>query len=238
MQETNGDGTKLSAAFDSQGVISSLSITTNLSGELRNSNPQYRLGNGDESLFTYIRAFAYEYLPDVTIDSGDIAADTYNDEGRFITVIANNQFANGAYRFMVQIDPQARIVGFETLVDPSLAFIRTSRMANTDGEQTAEPSALTEPLTGDTAVQLARNALAEAYSLPADLVDTYILVDVTRYEDSSLNWYGTVYTGAYWLVNLRMPETPENFYSDYSVFIDDATGEIMQILDPSNNSNG
>ena len=239
VQETNGDGTTLSAAFDNQGIISSLEITTNRSGEMRNSNPQYQLGNGDESLFTYLRAFAYEYLPDVTIDSGSITADTYSDEGRFITVLADNQFANGAYRFVVQVDPVQRIVGFETLVDASLAFIRTSRMAAADGEQAAlEPVALAEPLTEETAAQLARKALADTLGLDAAVVDTYILVDVTRYEDSNLDWYGTVYPGTYWLVNFRLPETPEAFYSDYSVFLDDETGEVLRIMDPSNNSNG
>ena len=238
VQETNGDGTMLTAAFDSQGIISSLQIATNRSGEMHNSRTQYRLGNGDESLFNYIRTFAYEYLPDVAIDSGDIVADTYNDEGRFLTIVANNQYAKGAYQFVVQIDPVQRIVGFEALVEPSLAYIRTSRMAVEDGEQTAEPTALAEPLTEDTAAQLARAALADAYSLPADVVDAYILVEVTRYEDSDLTWNGITFSGAYWLVSFRMPETPESFYSDYSVFIDDTTGEIIQILDPSNISNG
>ncbi|HPJ02650.1 MAG TPA: hypothetical protein PKU80_07405 [Candidatus Limiplasma sp.] len=238
VQETNGDGTTLSAAFDSQGIISVLNITTNRSGSMYDSRPQYRLGNGDESLFNYIRTFAYEYLPDVAIDSGDITADTYNTEGRFLTIVANNQYTKGAYRFVVQIDPVQRIVGFETLVDPSLAYIRTSRMAADSSQPTAQPAALAEPLTADTAVQFARAAIADAYSLPADVVDTYILVDVTRYEDTDTVWYGTVYPGAYWVVNLRMPETPEAFYSDYSVFLNDETGEVMRLLDPSNNSNG
>lgn len=239
VREENGNGTMLSAAFDSQGIVSSLEITTNLGGEMRNSNPQYQLGNGDESLFTYIRAFAYEYLPDVTIDSGSISADTYNDEGRFVTVSADNQFAKGAYRFVVQVDPVQRVVGFEVLADPSLAYIRTSRMAAADGEQAAtEPAALAEPLTEDTAAQLARTALADALGLPADVVATYVLVDVTRYVDSALEWNGTVFEGAYWLVSFRLPETPEAFYSDYSVFLDDETGEVLRILDPSNISNG
>lgn len=239
VSEENGDGTMLSAAFDSQGIVSSLSIATSLGGEMRNAKPPYVLGNGDESLFTYIRAFAYEYLPDVVIDSGSITADTYNDEGRFVTVVADNQLVKGAYRFVVQIDPVQRIVGFETLVDPAQAFIRSSRMATTDNDQTAaEPAALKEPLTEDTAAQLARSALAAALGLPADVVNTYVLVDVTRYEDSALDWYGTVYSGAYWLVNFRMPQTPEAFYSDYSVFLDDETGEVLRILDPSNISNG
>ncbi len=35
-----------------------------------------------------------------------------------------------------------------------------------------------------------------------------------------------------------MPETPESFYSDYSVLLDEGTGNVLQILNPSNISNG
>ena len=75
------DGLVLGAVFNTEGLVTSLSVTNTQGGALINAYPQYQLGNGDESLFTYIRAFAYEYLPDIAVVSGVITADAYNDAG-------------------------------------------------------------------------------------------------------------------------------------------------------------
>ena len=239
MKEENSDGTGLSAVFDTQGVIRFLEITTHRGSPTHPAQPQYTLDTGDESLFNYLRAFAYTYLPDVAIASGRITRDEYNSEGRFITVEGDSQYATGAFRFVVQVDPQVRIVGFELLTDPEKALIRTSRMAVAEGDTAAvNPTPLSQPLNADTAAQLALSALADAYGLPAATVDTYILVDVVRYETLPSSLEGAAYSGAYWVAIFRMPETPESFYSDYSVLLDEGTGNVLQILNPSNISNG
>ena len=239
MKEENGDGTSLSAVFDHEGVIRFLEITTHRSSPMHAAQPQYTLDSGDESLFNYLRAFAYEYLPDVAITSGSIARDEYNGEGRFITVEADSQYAKGAFRFVVQIDPLVRVVGFELLTDPKKALIRTSRIAvAADDTSAVNPTPLPQPLNADTAAQLARTKLADAYSLTAATVEQYILVDVIRYETLPSTLVGTAYSGAYWVVFFRMPETPEDFYSDYSVFLDEGTGNVLQILNPTTITNG
>ena len=238
--QTTADGTALTATFDSQGIITLLDFPVDRGGETHASNPQYRLGDGDDSLFSFIRTFAYEYLPDVTIDSGAIENDQYTDEGRFITVLVHTQYAQNAFRFVVQVDPVQRITGFEVLVDPSLAFIRSSRMAGaqTDAATPTEDADPSGAIDQNTAIQRARDALCEVYGLPESDVAAFVLVDIAYYTADSQSGYSMIDSPAYWVIHFRKPETDEKFYSDYAVFLDEATGDVLHLLDPSNVSNG
>lgn len=233
LREENGDGTELTAVFDKEGVITSLYIGTNLGGTMKNSPDPYTLTGNDESLYQYVRSFAYAYLPDVAIMSGNLILDQYNDEGRFVTLHLNNNDNTPVYAVVVQVEPMVRIVSFSLLVDEETAMVRTSRMAG-DTETAAEPFVPTQ----DEAIALARSALASSYDIPQREVDGYTLVAATYYDNAEYEWCGFTIAGPFWVVSFHMPDTNSNVYSDYDVFINAETGEVEQILDPSNNSNG
>lgn len=236
LREENGDGTELSAVFTPEGVITSLAIGTNLGGEMKNSPRPY----ADNSVYEYIKAFAYEYLPDVAIISGRIAADQYNEQGRFVTLQTASRAADPAHEFIVQVDPDVRVVGFRLLTDEAGAFTRISRMAQAAADTDAAPTAAPEAsYPGQSEiVQLARDALTGELDIPAAEVADYIVVDVRRYTNLDSTWYGYVPTAPYWMVSFRMPSSDDRTYSDYDLILDAATGEVLKLFDPSNNSNG
>ncbi len=236
LREENGDGTELSAVFTPEGLITSLAIGTNLDGEMKNSKKPY----ADNSVYEYIRAFTYEYLPDIAIISGRAVADQYNEQGRFITFQTATRATEPAHEFIVQVDPQIRIVGFRLLTDEIKAFTRISRKAQPEADPAAAPAATPEasyPGQGQV-VQLARDALTKLLDIPAAEVADYIVVDVSRYTGLDKSWYGYVPTSPYWLVSFRMPTSDDRIYSDYDLILDAATGEVVKLFDPSNNSNG
>ena len=241
LREENGDGTELTAAFDAEGVITELHIGTNLGGTMETSTTPYE----DDSLYAYIRAFAYEYLPDIAIDSGRVVLDQYSDAGRFITFQTASRYADPAHEFVLQVDPIVRVVGFRLLADREDAYTRISRMAP-DADATPLPEAQPAESPGAEAarptqseiVKIARDALVQTLDIPADEVADFIVVEVARYSDTSHSWYGYTPAAPYWMVSFRMPKSDERIISDYDLIIDAATGAVLRLFDPSNNSNG
>jgi hypothetical protein len=233
------DGTEAAAVFDLEGVITEITVGAYPDSTMKNSPAPYTLENGGENVFAYLRAFVYAYLPDINIVSGRIVSDQYNENGRFLTCETANRFADPAHEFIVQVEPEERIIGFRLLADENLAVVRSSPKEGAEPVQddTEDGDTGDTPIWRAEAVQTARDALCLAYDIPASEAAAYILVDATRY-DVGQNWYGYSPDTPYWLVSFRFPNSDDRVYSDYDVIIDAATGEVLIIFDPSNNSNG
>jgi|GEM_PF-7096020 len=240
--EENNDGTSLTAEINDEGLVYSLHIGTDLHGAVSASKNPYTGG----SFYHYVRAFASEYLPDIAIISGMVTADEYNAAGRYVTYQTATSRTEPAHEFIIQVDPEMRVIGFRLLADEADAFIRTSRMApaeETPPIDNAHPAAtpgagITTRPTQEEAVEIARAALIGTLNIPADEVAGYTLVDATRYSDLSYFWYDFIPTAPYWKVSFLINKSDGRVLSDYDVIIDAATGEVLRIFDPSNNFNG
>lgn len=151
LREENGDGTRITATFSTEGIVTSLrNIGDMESKSLQNSQAPYQIGNGDDSIAEYVRAFAFEYLPDITFDAIRITADQQNANGRFVTCVTENIYTACAHEFIVRIEPKAQIVSFRLLDDEDKTVVRSSRKLISVNETpeptfTAAPTAVPTP---------------------------------------------------------------------------------------------
>ena len=230
MQAIDGGGSEAAVVFDTEGVVTSVAVGAGTEGTPAPFQPDDR-----EAVIAFLRDFAYAYLPDITIDSGYITENQHTSEGRFITCRTANRLADPAHEFVLQVEPVLRIVAFRLLADEDLALIRVSRSADADA---AQPAAGIANPSQDEVKELALQAIVQAYDIPEHTARAYEVVDITRYTNLQQTWYGYTPAVPYWMVSFRMPGADDRVYSDYDVLIDAATGEILMIFDPSNNSNG
>ena len=145
LREERGDGTRVSAIFDTEGVITSLrNVGAMEQAPLQNSATPYVIGNGDDSIADYVKAFAYELLPDITFDAIRVTADQQNTNGRFVTCVTENPYTASAHEFIVQLEPSVQIISFRLLDDESKTVVRSSRKL-VDGNTVVESTATPEP---------------------------------------------------------------------------------------------
>lgn len=177
LREENGDGTRITATFSTEGVITSLrNIGDMESKPLQNSEAPYQIGNGDDSIAQYVSAFAFEYLPDIAFSAIRITADQQNANGRFVTCVTENVYTASAHEFIVRIEPKAQIVSFRLLDEEDKTVVRSSRKM-IDVNETPEPTFTAAP----TAVPTP--SLASFSALKAFVENTFIAQMASRSTD-------------------------------------------------------
>lgn len=143
VREERGDHTGVSAVFDTEGVITAYANVGAMEAKpLRSSATPYTVGGGDNSIADYLKAFAYETLPDISFTAIRITADQQSAAARYVTCVTENAYTAAAHEFIVQVEPSAQVVSFRLLDDESRTVIRSSRKRiSVDGAPQPTPTA-------------------------------------------------------------------------------------------------
>ncbi len=155
----HGTAGGFTATFNGEGVITAFYNATPLEITLKEAG-QALTYDQNEALYAYVRAFMKACMPDVSIDHMRVVQDYTGSSGYFITCEGGHSHCNWAYRFMVQLDPQVRVVSFSLLDSEERALIRVSSLA---GAATSQP--------GDTPMPTGRITMAQAREIAQDRVE-------------------------------------------------------------------
>ncbi len=127
---TLADGSRLSAVFTKDGVITAYNNEYVVGGVTRKSDEPYKDSESRSMGFcSYVSDFAYATLPGASFESVAILSDEYNGHGRFLRFSTGNERTATAHSFVLQISPEVRVLSFQLLDDENLSLLPETESA-------------------------------------------------------------------------------------------------------------
>ncbi len=109
--------------FDTKGVVLSYDNTGALGETAPSKNPfsDSDLTPALKHVIAFADRFMYGYLPGVGYESVGVTEDVTGAAGRFVTLVTGNANVYPAHRFVIQTEPELRVLAFSLLADKEKA---------------------------------------------------------------------------------------------------------------------
>ena len=200
------------ATFNNEGVITALRNAEPLEVTLKDVEILITSSRG-EALYGYLRAFTKTCLPDVTITQLKVTQAEVGSSGSFLTCEGGHKHCDRAYRFVVQLEPQLRVLSFSLLDTEERALIRVSGLAGGDTAQSAASPMPTGYITMAQAREIAQDRVTRAGGA-AEIMSSVSKLDESDPEQPM------------WIVTYNLSGDPH-----YEVRMDATNGEVLLFVD-------
>lgn len=115
--------TQAALRFDTQGVVLSYDNTGAIGETAPSKDPfdDSDLAPALKQIMAFADRFMYGYLPGVGYESVGVTEDVTDAAGRYVTLVTGNANVHPAHRFVIQAEPELKVLAFSLLADKEKA---------------------------------------------------------------------------------------------------------------------